>query len=33
VKKIDRLSSGESMKYAVTGGVVVTEGEEKNNQG
>lgn len=32
VKKIDNLSSGETMKYAVTGGVVDIEGEEKDEK-
>ena len=29
IRKIDRISSGETMKYAVTGGVVETEEDEK----
>ncbi|MCC6308824.1 MAG: DUF502 domain-containing protein, partial [Chitinophagaceae bacterium] len=31
IRKIDRISSGETMKYAVTGGVVETEEEKQTN--
>lgn len=32
IRKIERIGSGDAMKYAVTGGVVDTEEDEKKNQ-